>query len=115
MKLKIVTYRDIFLWSERYKEDGWLDAAVVRLSPQDLADLGIAENGKLKLTSSEGSIVVDVLAEPKCPPGYGYMPVSPIINRLTTCRPGKLPNFKHIEVEAEAEVQEPESRSQEPK
>lgn len=100
MKLKIVTYRDIFLWSERYKEAGRPDAALIRLSPEDLKDLGVTEKGKLRLTSGEGSIVVDVLAEPKCQPGYGYMPVSPIVNRLTGCRPGKLPDFKHIEVEA---------------
>ncbi|OIP92264.1 MAG: hypothetical protein AUK24_01810 [Syntrophaceae bacterium CG2_30_49_12] len=102
MKLTIVTYRDIFLWSERYKENGQPAAALVRLSPKDLADLGIAAGEKLKLTNEEGSIVVDVLAEPKCPSGYGYMPVSPLVNRLTTCRHGKLPNFKHIEVKAEA-------------
>ena len=101
MKLKIVTYRDIFLWSERYKEDGRLAAALIRLSPEDLKDLGVAAGEKLRLTNGEGSIVVDVLAEPKCQPGYGYMPVSPLVNRLTTCRPGKLPDFKHIEVEAE--------------
>ena len=103
MKLTIVTYRDIFLWSERYKENGRPEAALVRLSPHDLADLGIDAGGKLRLISGEGNIVVDVLAEPKCPPGYGYMPISPLVNRLTgSCRPGKLPNFKHIEVEAEA-------------
>ena len=101
MKLKIVTYRDIFLWSERYKEDGRPVAALVRLSPEDLKDLGVAAGEKLKLTNDEGSIVVDVLGEPKCQPGYGYMPVSPLVNRLTGCRPGKLPNFKLMEVEAE--------------
>ena len=100
MKLKIVTYRDIFLWSEKYSKDGRTNAAPIRLSPQDLKDLGVTEKGKLRLTSGEGSIVVDVLAEPKCQPGYGYLPVSPLVNRLTTCRPGKLPDFKHIEVEA---------------
>ncbi|RJQ29903.1 MAG: hypothetical protein C4589_04240 [Peptococcaceae bacterium] len=106
MKLIIVIYRDVFLWSEKYKKDrtdSWEDkAAFVRLAEQDLKALGISGDGKIKLSNSVGSIVVRALADSKGRSGYGFMPVSPLVNRLTSYGEGRLPNFKRIEVTAEA-------------
>jgi len=105
MKLIIVTYRDVFLWSEKYEKSGEDSreekAAFVRLAEQDLKALGVSGSGKIRLSNNAGSIAVRALADPKGRPGYGLMPVSPLANRLTGCGEGRLPNFKHIEVIAE--------------
>jgi formylmethanofuran dehydrogenase subunit D len=106
--LTIVTYRDAFQWMIKEKEGvstGYQEhSAILRLSPQDMEALGIGDNARVKLSNALGTVVVQAKADDKCQQGFGYMPVSPYINRLTSYDPAKakLPDFKRIEVMVEA-------------
>ena len=99
----IVTYKDVFLWTEKYKGD--LDAdskrseTQVTLSTDDLESLGINDSGSFKLTTEAGSIVAQAKADPKCPKGFGFMPIGLSSIRLSSYDPAKAknPNFKRIE------------------
>jgi formylmethanofuran dehydrogenase subunit D len=105
--LVIVTYRDVFQWATKYKENSWSKyeerSAQVRLSPIDLKSLEVANGAEVKLSSCAGEVVVRAKLDPSCPQGFGYMPVSQYSNILTSYDPAKakLPNFKRIEVLAE--------------
>lgn len=105
--LIIVTYRDIFQWLTRHQgmesAEFLRQSAVVRLSPQDIQSLGVAEGGQVRLKSSSGSILARVKADPGCPLGFGYMPASAYVNQLASYNGSRrLPDFKHLKVEAEA-------------
>lgn len=110
--LVLVTYRDIFQWLTRHQgmesAEFLKHAAVVRLSPQDMQALGVAGDGYVKLSNAMAAIIAQVKADPGCPPGFGYMPVSAYVNRLTSYNGSRhLPDFKHIEVVAEATEEKP--------
>jgi len=108
----IVTYRDVFQWVDCFKgNEGTAcqeHGAWIKLSRRDIKSLGLAEGEKVRLSNQEGSIVVAIKSDPGCPPGFGYMPVSPLCNKLTgyNSGKGKLPNFKRIEAVMEKAAQE---------
>ena len=117
ISLIIVTYRDAFQW--RAKERG-LDtsyqelSAVLQLSPQDMETLKIKNNARVRLSNAVGAVVVQAKVNDKCQRGFGYMPVSPYANRLTSYDPAKakLPDFKRIEVTVEATKEDVTSLSE---
>lgn len=103
----VVTYKDVFLWTERYRYDSDTKygkrATQITLSADDLKSLGIDDSTSVKLTNEFGSIVVQAKLDPRCPEGFGFMPISRLTNRLTSYDPtrAKNPNFKRIEVTVE--------------
>ena len=103
----IVTYKDVFLWTERYRRDSDTKygkrATQISLSADDLRLLGIDDSMSVKLTNEFGSIVVQVKLDPRCAKGYGFMPASQLINRLAGYDPtrAKRPNTKRIEATVE--------------
>ncbi len=110
--LILVTYRDIFQWLTRHQgvesEEYLKHSAVVRLSPQDMQALGVSGGGHVRLKSDSATIIAQVKADPGCPPGFGYMPVSAYVNQLASYNGSRnLPDFKHIEVAAEATEEKP--------
>ncbi|MEW6034002.1 MAG: molybdopterin dinucleotide binding domain-containing protein [Chloroflexota bacterium] len=104
--LVIVTYRDVYAWAAKLdkNEEAMYEkyAAIVRLSEGELKALGVGNGGKVRLSNSAGSVVVRAQLDSKCPRGFGFMPMSHIPNELTSYEAGKLPNFKWIEVMAQA-------------
>lgn len=104
--LVVVTYRDIYAWVARLdkNEEAMYEryAAIVRLAEVDMKAIGVSNGGKVELSNGVGSVVVRVQLDSKCPKGFGFMPMSHIPNQLTSYEAGKLPNFKWIEVTAEA-------------
>jgi formylmethanofuran dehydrogenase subunit D len=108
IKLVIVTYRDAHQWAIRQKEGceaNYQDLSnQISMAPTDLEVLAISEGDMIRLSGPMGAIVVKVKADANCPPGFGFVPVSSYINKLTEYDPKKrqLPNFKRIETVAEA-------------
>lgn len=102
LPLVVVTYRDAYAWAARLdkNEEAMYEryAAIVRLCEPDLKALGIAHGDRVVLSNTAGSVVVTARLDSKCPRGFGFMPMSHIPNELTSYEPGKLPNFKWIEV-----------------
>ncbi|MFA4916563.1 MAG: molybdopterin dinucleotide binding domain-containing protein [Syntrophales bacterium] len=107
VQLVIITYRDIFHWSARKRENIESGAdeksALVRLSEADLKGLGIVDGAEVMLSNDAGSVIVRAELDPDCPQGLGYMPVSRYSNELISygINEAKLPNFKRIEVSVE--------------
>lgn len=119
MRLVVVTYRDIFQWLTRHQgmdsEEFSKASAVVRLCPQDMQALGVADKQQVKLSTAHGAIVAKVKADPGCPAGFGYVPASAYVNQLASYDSSRnLPDFKHMEVEVEATEQKPASSHQSP-
>lgn len=100
----IITYTDVFLLRERYKNICDADykgrEARISLSVDDLNTLGIDDSSPVRLTNEFGSIRVQAKLDPQCPKGFGFMPLSQLSNRLTNYDPirAKYPNLKRIEV-----------------
>lgn len=107
IKLVIVTYRDAYQWAIKQKEGSEANyqdlSNQVSMSPTDLEALAISDGDMIRLSDPMGAIVVKVKTDASCPPGFGFVPVSSYVNKLTEYDPQKaqLPNFKRIEVEAE--------------
>jgi len=102
--LVIVTYQDIYQWIIRQR-DGWGDSyqaqsAMVRLSPVDLKNLGLNDDGLIELDSEAGAVVVKTKSDPACEEGVALMPASLYSNRLASYDPSRsrLPNLKRIDV-----------------
>ncbi|MBI2958262.1 MAG: hypothetical protein HYY32_05400 [Chloroflexi bacterium] len=110
LPLVIVTYREIYAWIARLdkNEEAMFEkySAVVRLSEADMKAIGVNRGAKVKLSNEVGSVVVRAQLDSKCPKGFAFMPMSRIPNQLTSYQPGKLPNFKWIEVSAEAVLED---------
>ena len=108
IKLVIVTYRDAHQWALRQREGSQANykdlSTKITMAPKDLEALAISDGDMISLSNPLGTIRVQVKAEATCPPGVGFIPVSSYINELTEYDPQKapLPNFKRIEVVAEA-------------
>ena len=105
--LTVISCHDTFQQSARQR--GSLTAeyqqrsAIMQMSPQDMHSLGIEDKAVVKLTSSAGSVTVQAKSDPRCEPGFGYIPMSLYSNRLSSYDPlkAKLPNFKNMEVMVE--------------
>lgn len=108
ISLIIVTYRDTFQWVAKEKEGLTANyqqrSAILNLSPQDREKLGILDNERVMLSNTQGVVVVKAKVDDKCQPGFGCMPVSPYVNRLTSYDPAraKLPDLKRVEVVVQA-------------
>lgn len=104
ISLVIVTYRDVFQWVEKQREDGEdnyaLRSAILHISAMDMRALAIEDGAPVMLHNDAGEVVVRAWCDANCQQGFGYMPVSPYVNMLTSYEPsrGKLPNFKRIPV-----------------
>jgi len=100
--LIIITYRDVFQWVANQRRVEHLPS--VRISESDLNELGIADGDRVKFSNAAGSIVVQAKLDQDCRRGFGYMPISLYSNRLVSYdgSRARLPNFKRIEVLAQA-------------
>ncbi|MDO8473692.1 MAG: molybdopterin dinucleotide binding domain-containing protein [Dehalococcoidia bacterium] len=106
LPLVVITYRDVHAWVARLdqNEEAMIQkhAAIVRLGEADMKDVGVSVGGTIRLSNAIGSVVVRAQLDSKCPKGFAFMPMSHIPNQLTSYESGRLPNFKWIEVTAEA-------------
>ena len=108
----IVTYRDVFQWVACFKGNEGVacqeHGAWIKLSRRDIKSLGLSEGERVRLSNREGSIVIATKSDPGCPPGFGYMPVGSLCNKLIGYSSGKdkLPNFKWIEAVVEKATRE---------
>ena len=106
--LIVVTYRDVFQWTAKYKggqaDDLQERSALVKLSPEDLRALGTSPGKSVKLKNNSGEVVVRVEVDVGCPTGFAFMPVSPYAGRLASYDATRynLPDFKRIEVKVES-------------
>lgn len=102
----IVTYRDVYSWAARFsKNEAEMHekhAAIVRLNETDMKEIGVIAGRKIRFSNGVGSVEVMAILDSKCPKGFAFMPLSYIPNQLTNYEPGGLPNFKWIDVTAEA-------------
>lgn len=105
LSLTLITLRDVFQWAAHKKDPQEYQSrsALVRLHPSDLKALGVKDGALVRLSNPQGEVIVKAKADPRCPQGYGLMPVSPYANLLAEYAPGRggLPNFKRIPVIAE--------------
>ena len=101
--IKITTYRDIFqveaLEYDRFGEEYKKLSAAIFISKDDINKLGLTSGGRVRLTNSSGSVVVE-LSETKRnePGGIAFMVNSPWSNALVTGETsGKgIPDLKNI-------------------
>lgn len=105
IKLRIVTYRDIFQntaqESSRFGEEYERLSAVIKLDQRDMTKLSVKENDTVIVKNSSGRVVVraEKSAE-ETHQGIAYMLNSPWSNALVpdeTSKPG-VPGFKNFEV-----------------
>ncbi|MDY6967419.1 MAG: molybdopterin dinucleotide binding domain-containing protein [Spirochaetota bacterium] len=110
LNIIIITNRNVKLSALKYKEDSQEEynnlSAMIELSQEDIKSLGIKEKSKVKLSNEYGAIIAQVISDPECPKGFGFMPVSKLANQLTSYNPEKLriPNFKRLEVKIEPSI-----------
>ena len=105
LKLKIVTYRDIFqnkaLIEDRFGEEYIAKSALIKLDSVDLKNLSLKKGETVILKNSFGKVVVKAEASDSETPhrGIAYMPNSPWSNRLVSAETGGtgVPRFKEIE------------------
>lgn len=104
LKIKIVTYRDIFqdkaLIEDRFGEEYKNRSAIIKLDPSDLKQLNLKKGDTVILTNSFGKIVVKAEESGYETPhkGVAYMPNSPWSNILVSDETGGkgVPKFKDI-------------------
>ncbi|MDD4496984.1 MAG: molybdopterin dinucleotide binding domain-containing protein [Methanosarcinaceae archaeon] len=108
LKVKIVTYRDIFqnkaMIEDRFGEDYRTRSAIIKLDPADLKSLSVKKGDTVILKNSFGKVVVKAEESGYEPPhrGIAYMPNSPWSNMLVSDETGGtgVPKFKDIEATA---------------
>ncbi|MDD3042485.1 MAG: molybdopterin dinucleotide binding domain-containing protein [Methanosarcinaceae archaeon] len=108
LKVKIVTYRDIFqnkaMIEDRFGEDYRTRSAIIKLDPADLKSLSVKKGDTVILKNSFGKVVVKAEESGYEPPhrGIAYMPNSPWSNMLVSNETGGtgVPKFKDIEATA---------------
>jgi formylmethanofuran dehydrogenase subunit D len=106
MKIRIVTYRDIFqdkaMIENRFGEEYRDHSAVIKLDPADLKQLSVKKGETVTLKNSFGTIVVKAEESEYETPhrGIAYMPKSPWSNMLVSDETGGkgVPKFKDISV-----------------
>jgi formylmethanofuran dehydrogenase subunit D len=106
IKLKIVTYRDIFqdkaMIENRFGEEYRNLSAVIKLDPADLRQLNLKKGDTVILKNSFGRVVVKAEESGYEIPhrGIAYMPNSPWSNMLVSDETGGkgVPKFKDISV-----------------
>ena len=106
IKVKVVTYRDIFqdkaMIENRFGEDYRDRSAVIKLDPADLKQLSVKKGDTVILKNSFGRIVVRAEESGYETPhrGIAYMPNSPWSNMLVSDETGGtgVPKFKDISV-----------------
>ncbi|MGB9926939.1 MAG: molybdopterin dinucleotide binding domain-containing protein [Methanosarcina sp.] len=104
LKIKIVTYRDIFqdkaLIEDRFGEEYKNQSAIIKLDPADLKQLNLKKGDTVILMNSFGRIVVKAEESGYETPhrGVAYMPNSPWSNTLVSDETGGkgVPKFKDI-------------------
>ncbi len=101
--IRIVTYRDIFqveaLERDRFGEEYKKLSACIAMSKNDMQKMGFKPGDRVKLSSSSGSIIVEVKEIKKEEPGgVGFMVNSPWSNALVSGETGGkgIPEFKDI-------------------
>ncbi|MDG6244127.1 MAG: molybdopterin dinucleotide binding domain-containing protein [Methanolobus sp.] len=106
IKLKVVTYRDVFQntaqESSRFGEDYETLSAVIRLDLKDISKLSIKEGETVILRNGSGKVVVQAQKSgyEQAHPGIAYMVNSPWSNVLVPEDTGGtgVPKFKDFEV-----------------
>ena len=106
IKVKVVTYRDIFqdkaMIENRFGEEYRDRSAVIKLDPADLKQLSVKKGDTVILKNSFGRIVVRAEESGYETPhrGIAYMPNSPWSNMLVSDETGGtgVPKFKDISV-----------------
>ena len=101
--IKITTYRDIFqveaLERDRFGEEYRKLSACIILSKNDMQRMGFKPGDRVKVSSSSGSIVVEVKETKRdAPGGLAFMVNSPWSNALVSEDTGGkgMPEFKDI-------------------
>jgi formylmethanofuran dehydrogenase subunit D len=105
IKLKIVTYRDVFQntaqESSRFGQEYEKLSAVIKLDLKDISKLSIKENDTVIVKNSYGKVVVTVQKSEydEAHPGIAYMVNSPWSNALVPDATGGtgVPKFKDFE------------------
>lgn len=106
IKVKVITYRDIFqdkaMIENRFGEGYRNLSAVIKLDPVDLKQLNVKKGDTVILKNSFGRIVVKADESGYETPhrGIAYMPKSPWSNMLVSDETGGIgiPKFKDISV-----------------
>lgn len=106
IKIRIVTYRDIFqdkaMIENRFGEEYRNLSAVIKLDPVDLKQLNVKKGDTVILKNSFGRIVVKAEESEyeTSHRGIAYMPKSPLSNMLVSDETGGkgIPKFKDISV-----------------
>ncbi len=106
IKVKIITYRDIFqdkaMIENRFGEEYRNLSAVIKLDPADLKQLNVKIGDTVILKNSFGRIVVKAEESGYETPhrGIAFMPKSPLSNALVSDETGGtgVPKFKDISV-----------------
>jgi formylmethanofuran dehydrogenase subunit D len=99
--LVVITYQDAFLWTLKHKKtEYYKSASIIQLSEEDRKSLGVSVGEAVTLMNKTGKIEVRVEVDKSCPEGFGFMPKSPVINRLISFGE-KIPNFKGVDVVAD--------------
>jgi len=105
LKVKIVTYRDIFqnkaMIEDRFGEEYKNSSALIKLDPSDLKNLNVKEGDTVTVKNSFGNIVVkaEESGYETAHKGIAYMPNSPWSNMLVSDETNGtgVPKFKDIE------------------
>lgn len=108
IKVKIITYRDIFqdkaMIENRFGEEYKNHSAVIKLDPADFKQLNVKKGDTVILKNSYGKIIVraeESESESDTPhKGIAYMPKGPWANMLVSDETGGtgVPKFKDISV-----------------
>jgi len=106
IKVKIITYRDIFqdkaMIENRFGEEYKDHSAVIKLDPADFKQLNVKKGDTVILKNSYGKIVVKAEESGSEIPhrGIAYMPKGPWANMLVSDETGGtgVPKFKDISV-----------------
>lgn len=105
IKVKIVTYRDIFqnkaMIEDRFGEEYKNTSALIKMDPADLKQMSVKKGDTVIVKNSFGNIVVKVEESGYETPhkGIAYMPNSPWSNMLVSDETNGtgVPKFKDIE------------------
>ncbi len=105
LKVKIVTYRDIFqnkaMIEDRFGEEYKNSSALIKLDPSDLKNLNVKAGDTVTVKNSFGNIVVkaEESGYETAHKGIAYMPNSPWSNMLVSDETNGtgVPKFKDIE------------------
>ena len=105
LKVKIVTYRDIFqnkaMIEDRFGEEYKNTSALIKMDPSDLKNLNVKKGDTVTVKNSFGKIVVkaEESGYDTAHKGIAYMPNSPWSNMLVSDETNGtgVPKFKDIE------------------